>query len=159
MDCDRDNCVFISELEAGIERLTALNREKSVMMETQMKIESGLRNQVSEFKMEIERLMNDGIVANRKLAEHTRKSDRELIMLREIAERAGAWKTNDDYWVYGNDEVIYETENGVEVKNTADKVAFQYRHLYRKNHKIKGEIHTLPKYPGATCPDGYVEED
>jgi hypothetical protein len=97
-----------------------------------------LQDDIVELQEDNEDLMSDGLSANRKLAEHVRESDKELIVLREIAERSGAWKTSDDFWVYGNDEVIYETESGVEVKNTADKVSFQYRHLYRKNHKIKG---------------------
>lgn len=60
--------------------------------------------------------------------------DDAIFELEEIARRAGAWKTADDRWVYGEDMVYYRMHNGNKLCMKAKDV----------NYAVRGKYYSYP---------------
>ena len=58
----------------------------------------------------------------------------ETSELTEIAERAGAWKTVDGRWVYGEDMVYYKMHDGNQLSMKAKDVS----------HAVRGKYYSIP---------------
>lgn len=83
----------------------------------------------SNLQKEIDRLQS---VLDAEINTNKDMSLRECELIK-IVERCGGWKTEDGHWVQGFDTVEYSSgDNQIAVRNIADKVPSNQRHLYSK---------------------------